>query len=226
MTVHIDYLKSIYRLEDRLVADIGAGDGTYSRQLHDAGAKVTSIEIDPVKVDRAKSNLPDSVAVLEGRAEDIPLRPHSQELICFFFSFHHVPIPVQDQSLDEVRRVLKPGARLHVVEPLPSGSMFDVVKLVEDETHVRTHSHGLMNSLGNKKAFDLLSKKDYVLTREFPDFDYFLKRIVYTVPERSAKLPAIQAEMEQIYNNSVTIRDGRNYLHQPCVAYHFALRND
>ena len=68
--------------------------------------------------------------------------------------------------------------RLHIVEPLPFGTMFDVVKLLEDETVVRTHSHKLLRTLGNLDVFELITQMDYVLVRQFSDFDAFLDHTV------------------------------------------------
>ncbi|NHX27683.1 class I SAM-dependent methyltransferase, partial [Escherichia coli] len=67
---HIEHLKSLYPLQGLHVVDVGAGDGIYSRQLHAAGAQVTAIEIDPGKVAKAKENLPNSIQVKLGAAEN------------------------------------------------------------------------------------------------------------------------------------------------------------
>jgi ubiquinone/menaquinone biosynthesis C-methylase UbiE len=221
--VHIDYLKSLCNLTDRKVVDVGAGDGTYSRQLQEAGARVIGIEIDPAKVERARSNLPDSITVLEGWAEKLPLGDQSQDLACFFFSFHHVPIDIQEDALSEIRRVLKSDGRLHVVEPLPYGTMFDVVRMLEDEMEVRTHSHSVMRGLGETLEFKLIDFKEYILTREYPDFDAFLEKVVLSDPERSAVFPKVKYKMEKAFHAASESVGGRNVLHQPCIAYHFTL---
>jgi ubiquinone/menaquinone biosynthesis C-methylase UbiE len=218
---HVDHLGSIHDLRGRAAVDIGAGDGTFSRQLDQVGASVSGIEIDPTMVARARVNLPDTVSMLVGRAEELPLEDGSKDIACFFFSFHHVPIDVQEQALEEVIRVLKPGGRLHIVEPYPFGSMFEVVRLVEDETRVRTHSHEVLGALGDRSEFTLIDKKDYVLTREYPDFETFLNKIVVNNPERAAVFPAVRDRMEKTFNRELDEVDGRRVLHQPCAAYHF-----
>ena len=189
---HIEYLNSVYNLSNRAVLDVGAGDGTFSRLLEQVGANVTGIEIDQDLVDTARASLPEHISLLVGRAEALPVDDSSQDIACFFFSFHHVPMNVQERALAEIRRVLKPGGRLHVVEPFPYGSMFDVVRMVEDETHVRTHSHRLMADLGARPEFNLLARKEYTLTREYPDFEIFLNKIVRSNPDRMAKFPTVE----------------------------------
>lgn len=220
---HLDYLRSVYELAGRNVADIGAGDGTFSRQLDQAGAIVTGIEIDSAKVEIASRQLPIGISMQVGRAESLPLDDNSIDLACFFFSFHHVPIDVQDHALAEVKRILKPSGRLHVVEPFPHGSMFDVVRFVEDETEVRTNSHKVLSGLGEGGDFNLVANTEYVLTREYPDFEFFVSKIVQPDPDRSAIFPSVMDKMKHTYLSVSSEQDGKRVLHQPCAAYHFEL---
>jgi SAM-dependent methyltransferase len=220
---HLDYLRSVYELAGRNVVDIGAGDGTFSRQLDQAGAIVTGIEIDSAKVEIASRQLPIGISMQVGRAEFLPLDDNSIDLACFFFSFHHVPMDVQDIALAEVKRILKPSGRFHVVEPFPYGSMFDVVRWVEDETEVRTNSHQVLGGLGESADFKLIANKEYVLIREYPNFEFFVSRIVHPDPDRSAVFPSVKDKMEHTYNSVVSEEDGKRVLHQPCAAYHFEL---
>lgn len=221
--MHITHLSSLFPLQGQSVVDIGAGDGIYSRDLHDAGAHVTAVEVDAQKVASARAALPADIDVRLGTAEALPVSAASQTLACFFFSLHHVPADCHAAAFDEAYRVLRPGGRLHVVEPYPHGSMFDVVRLVEDETAVRTHSHKVLNRLGDNPRFDLADKTDYVLTREFPTFDFFVAKIVQADPDRSATFPSVAGEMRRAYDAAVDMRDGRCLLHQPCAAFHFTL---
>jgi len=221
--VHLDYLRTVYELAGCNVADIGAGDGTFSRQLDQAGAVVTGIEIDSAKVDIARRKLPSNVSMQIGRAEALPIDDNSIDLVCFFFSFHHVPMDVQDDALAEVKRILRPSGRLHVVEPFPHGSMFDVVRLVEDETEVRTNSHKIMGDIGEGGEFNLVAHTDYVLTREYPNFEFFVSKIVQPDADRSAIFPLVKDKMEHTYLSVSSEQDGKRVLHQPCAAYHFEL---
>lgn len=222
--MHLEYLTSIYDLSARKVADIGAGDGSFSRQIHQHGGKVTAVEIDAAMVKTARANLPKEIVVVEGRGEELPLVSASQDLVCFFFSFHHVPITVQRQALGEVRRILKPGGRLHVVEPLATGTMFELVKLVDDETAVRENSHAVLEKLDEGDTFELLASKQYTLKRGYPDFETFLSRVVATDRQRAKKLPDVEQRMKRLFTQADSQADGVRHLLQPCIAYHFVLR--
>jgi len=218
---HIDYLKSVFGLPGKSVVDVGAGDGAFSLQLEQAGASVTAVEIDPAKVSNAITSLPDSISVLLGRAECLPIADCSQDLACLFFSLHHVPRDVQSDAFQEVLRVLEPNGRLHIVEPFPYGTMFDVVRMVEDETIVRTHSHDILDKLDQGGIFRLLAKQEYILTRDYPSFDAFLDKIVRPDPERSKAFLDVAEEMEEAFHRVIEEADGGHVLHQPCAAYHF-----
>lgn len=222
---HIEHLKTICELEGLQVVDVGAGDGVYSRDLYAAGAKVIAIEIDPGKVAKAKENLPKNIDVRLGAAEDLPLESGSQDLACLFFSFHHIPVEVQHNAFTEIHRVLGNSGRLHIVEPYPYGTMFEVIRLVEDETLVRSHSHETLSHLDGVDGFWLENKREYVLTREYPTFDAFLKKIVWPDPDRSRAYAKVSSDMEDTFNRSVEILDGQIVLHQPCAAYHFIVSN-
>lgn len=203
------------------VVDVGAGDGLYSKQLHEEGAQVTAVEVEPQKVSNARTKLPSEIDVRLGAAENLPLEENSQQLACFFFSLHHVPIDLHEAAFDEVQRVLRPGGRLHVVEPFPYGTMFDVVSMVEDETFVRTNSHKTLDRLDEDQRFRLLAKDVYVLTREFPTFEVFLDKIVRPDSDRASKYEAVASEMRDTYDRVIENVNGVRVLHQPCAAYHF-----
>ncbi|MEV8467934.1 class I SAM-dependent methyltransferase [Fluviibacterium sp. DFM31] len=222
---HIDVLTSLIDLPRKRVLDIGAGDGSYSRDLEAAGAVVSAIEVDPEKVARARASLSPRADVRLGRAEALPFADRSHDLACLFFSLHHVPMEVQDTALAEVRRILRPGGRLHVVEPYPHGTMFDVVRMVEDETVVRTHSHHLLDQLGARAGFQKIAQRDYVLSRDFPTFDDLLNKIVRPDPARTAAFETVAPEMEATYRRVAEDRGGQCLLHQPCAAYHFSVED-
>lgn len=218
---HIPYLQSIYPLAGVSAVDIGAGEGTFSRQLAAEGAKVTAIEIDADKVAWARAHLPADITVKRGVAEKLPLPDASQDLCCMFFSLHHVPKEAQDTAFAEILRVTKPAGRLHIVEPFAYGTMFDVVRFVEDETEVRTHSHAILPQLPTRLPLRLVAHEDYTLTRAFDSFDDFAEQIIRIDPARMEVFPDVADEMRAAYENAVEEEAGGRVLRQPCAAYHF-----
>jgi ubiquinone/menaquinone biosynthesis C-methylase UbiE len=222
---HIDKLCAFYEVGGRTVADIGAGDGGTAREMAALGATVTGIEISPEKVAAATAKATPGTTFLLGRAEALPLPDASQDLACMFFSLHHVPQDVQDGAFTEVQRILKPGGRLHVAEPLPHGALSEVVKIIDDETYVRTESQARLDRLaaGQVAGFKLIAREEYDIVRRYTDFEALVRRMVMIDPVREARLPEIRDELHRRFLARATWQDDHYALTQPCVMYHFEL---
>ena len=95
----------------KIVVDLGAGTGKFTRRLVATGAKVTAVE--PVAAMRLKliADLPD-VTAIEGSAEAIPLPDNSVDAIVCAQAFHWFATTA---ALQEMRRVLKPGGWLGLI---------------------------------------------------------------------------------------------------------------
>ncbi len=120
-------------------------------------------------------------------------------------------------------RVLWPKGRLHIVEPAPYGSMTEVLKIVEDETHVRLETAKNVEKFAASNSATLLSTFDYEPTRKFRDFGEFVDRICNANPERLSRLPTVQSKMEQTFFQQAEEEDGMFILRQPCRAVHLAI---
>lgn len=219
---HLDHLTSLIDLKGLAVVDVGAGNGKFARAFARRGASVTGIEIDEAKVEIARQAAHPDVRILLGRGEDLPLDDRSADLVCFMFSLHHVPLPLQDEAIDETFRVLKPGGRLHVVDPLPGGPMSEVMAPLDDETEVRTRSQARLDALAGQGRFSLQSKISYAIGQTTPDFQSYLDSIIAVDPRRAAKLPEVRAEMEAAFARLGVPTDDGILLEQPCVACHFS----
>ena len=223
MNPHLMHLRSICDLPGKNILDIGAGNGATAVELGKEGALVTGIEIDEAKVLAVQKNLPFNVNLILGKAENLPIGDGTQDVVCFFFSFHHVPIDLHDLAIGEASRVLKPDGRLHVVDPLIDGTMSEVLKFVEDETHVRTVSHARMNSLTSETRFTLVNSVEYNVERSFKDFNEFVQHVVAVDAARAAILPSVRTEMKAAFLELSMKNNDRYSFLQPCRAYHFEL---
>ncbi|BAU10039.1 methyltransferase type 11 [Leptolyngbya sp. NIES-3755] len=91
-------------------ADVGAGTGIGARLLADRGVRVIAIE--PNTDMRAAATPHERVEFLTGTAEQIPLEAATVDLVTSFQAFHWFDFA---KSLQEFRRVLKPGGQLALV---------------------------------------------------------------------------------------------------------------
>ena len=111
-----------------VVADIGAGDGSYSfvaAEKVGPRGRVYATEIDgdklkQLRADALKRKLP-NVIVLEGAADDTKLPSECCDAIYLRHVYHHITQPVGfDRSLV---RSLKPGARLAIIDFPPNENL-------------------------------------------------------------------------------------------------------
>lgn len=101
------------------VLDLGCGTGTLAIALANApgSARVAGIDGDPEILDiaRAKDGAK-AVAFHQGLADALPFADASFDRVVTSLLLHHLEPPVKRAALAEVRRVLKPGGRLHVAD--------------------------------------------------------------------------------------------------------------
>ncbi len=97
-------------LEGRVVLEVGAGTGKASRVLAGAGARLVLTDLGPRMLARAHEHLPAAPAVV-ARAEQLPVRAHSVDLVTAAQAWHWVDVP---RATAEVARVLRPGGALCV----------------------------------------------------------------------------------------------------------------
>jgi SAM-dependent methyltransferase len=95
----------------KLVVDLGAGTGKFTRLLARSGAEVIAVE--PVAAMRGQLSaaLP-AVRVLPGAAQAIPLHAASVDAVVCAQAFHWF---ADDAALAEIHRVLRPGGKLGLV---------------------------------------------------------------------------------------------------------------
>jgi len=108
-----------------IVADVGAGDGTYSfaaAQKVGPSGRVYATEIDTEKLHHLRTEVTkrklDNVIVVEGTADDTKLPASCCDTIFLRHVYHHL---TQPQEFDKnLLRSLKPGAYLAIIDFPPS----------------------------------------------------------------------------------------------------------
>ncbi len=150
-----DFLKLMakrWKLEQcESVLDVGCGVGHWSEQLFrvlPSHTQITGLELDPKWVDAAparfaKNRFADRFRIMQGAAESIPFPDNTFDMVtCQTVLIHVRDIPA---VLKEMKRVLKPGGLLAVVEPnnislsLTFGSQSQYESVDEILENVRFH---------------------------------------------------------------------------------------
>jgi len=94
------------------VLDLGSGTGRFTPSLADAfGGPVHGVEPSArMRAVALESAAHPAVTYLEGEADAIPLPDASVDLVLLYLVWHHVPD--KPAAVAEIRRVLRPGARV------------------------------------------------------------------------------------------------------------------
>jgi SAM-dependent methyltransferase len=135
---------------DQRVLEIGCGTGNLAiliKRLH-PGTQVIGIDPDPKALARAQRKAGRealSVQLDRGFAEELPYPDASFDRVLSALMFHHLGPKEQEESLGEVRRVLKPGGSLHLLD-------FGRAKVRSDGFIARLHhrSGRLRNNFGDR----------------------------------------------------------------------------
>ncbi len=103
------------------VLEIGCGTGNLAlraQRMH-PNAEVVGIDPDPLALERARrkadrAGLP--VRWDRGKGGELPYADESVDRVLSAFMFHHLDDAEKKSALAEVRRVLRPGGQLHLVD--------------------------------------------------------------------------------------------------------------
>ncbi|MBK1882231.1 ArsR family transcriptional regulator [Luteolibacter pohnpeiensis] len=105
-------------LNYRVVADLGAGEGTLAQLLAQRAEKVIAVDLSPKMVEfgqqLAHQNGLQNVEYRLGDIEEPPIEPGELDLAILSQALHHAEHP--QRALDAAFRILKPGGRLIVLD--------------------------------------------------------------------------------------------------------------
>lgn len=101
-----------------VIADLGAGEGTFSQLLARRAKKVIAVDNSEKMVEYgaelARKHGVKNLEYRQGDIEDVPIRKASVDLAFFSQALHHARHP--QQAVAEAWRILKPGGRIVVLD--------------------------------------------------------------------------------------------------------------
>ncbi|MFV0492701.1 MAG: class I SAM-dependent methyltransferase [Pseudorhodobacter sp.] len=188
----------------RTVLDVGCGSGRLARALVRAGFDVTGI--DPQPLNQAREICPDA-HFIEASAAAMPFDAGSFDAVVFLNSLHHIPAKVMKEALSEAARCLVDKGRLIVIEPLAEGPLFEIVRIVDDETVVRNLAQAALDDC------DLPAIRDLTFDRadRYDDAATFLSRLIEAEPARTTAIDLARETMNAKFDKYAK-RDGNSFL--------------
>lgn len=148
--------------EGGTVVDVGAGTGTFALALKERrpDARVIGVDGDEEILALAKAK-PGAAGIdwREGLAQELPVETGSVDVVTTSLMLHHLLSDDKRRALTEMKRILKPGGRLHVADwgrpqdPLMSG-LFYVVQIADGFDRTADHRAGRLPAFIEAAGFD------------------------------------------------------------------------
>lgn len=199
---NIEVINKFFELNGKSLIDAGCGDMTVARMLAENGALVLAIDPDPVQAKRNRESEPiPGIEFVESGAESIPVGDASVDGVFFSYSLHHIPAEIYPEVFQEVRRVIKPGGFLYVIEPTDC-PLNQVMILFHDEEQERAAAQTALQELA-KPFFETCVEVEYHNIRQYESFEEFACHFasrsfnnLYT--EEDVRAPQVQEAFERL----------------------------
>ncbi len=206
----LEVISEIVTFKDKVIIDVGCGTGELVRVLTMQGAQVTGIDT-PEMVAKAKENPPiGDEKYVPGAGENLPFKDSYADIVIYFASLHHVPVPKMNQAIKEVHRVLKTGGIVIFVEPVgKKGSYFEVIRIVEDEREIQKRAYEAIKNASSIGLENVEEEMIYI-ERSFEDYVKLLNTFIDDEKKRSEYLARSREVTEKICRDvGVDIEDYR-----------------
>jgi ubiquinone/menaquinone biosynthesis C-methylase UbiE len=142
------------------ILDLGCGTGSLVAALKGAvpGAEVIGLDPDPLALERARRKCARAAVAVRfdrGFSDELPYAAGSFERVLSSFMLHHLGTEEKRRTLAEVRRVLRPGGSLHLLDfgggPGHSGGL--LARLLHAAEHLRDNLAGRIPELLRDAGF-------------------------------------------------------------------------
>lgn len=194
-------------LDGASVLELGCGRAEKTRTLAESGkpSQIVALEVDTIQHEKnlAITDLP-NVRFVHGGAEAIPVADESFDIVLMLKSLHHVPVPLMDQALAEVARVLKPGGFAWISEPVYAGEMNEVFRLFHDEKTVREAAFAAICRAVEQGPLALQRQLFFTTRSYFENFDQFDQRMIRVTHTDHSLPPELYAAVQEKFESFMT----------------------
>jgi ubiquinone/menaquinone biosynthesis C-methylase UbiE len=213
----VTVLQGLVELPGRRVLDVGCGRGALTLRLADLGADAIGMDISDEQLAAARTaDTAHRATWLVGQAQAVPLADGALDGVVFMRSLHHVPGDLMGAALGEARRLVGDGGWVYVAEPLVEGTFFDVVRIIDDETEVRTAAQAVLADAG-RFGLKAASVSEYDTAVAFDDFAALRALMVSVDPARGPQFDRFEPQLREAYERLAVVDadTGRHTFHQP-----------
>lgn len=198
------------------IVELGCGKAELARRLleeHGVG-EITGFEVDARQ--HAANLMAAPVPGLRfaaGGAENTQLPDASCDGVMMLKSLHHVPMPLMDQAMREIARILAPRGWLYVSEPVYAGEFNDLVKRFHDEGEVRAAAYDALLRATELGVLSWDTEVVFDTPLHFRDYDDFDRRIVQSTHPDQGLPEDLAREVREYFQRHVR-GDGARFVRQ------------
>jgi len=189
------------------VLELGCGRAEKTRLLAETGRvrEIVATEVDVIQHTKnlQTADLP-MVRFAHGGAEAIPAADARVDIMLMFKSLHHVPVPLMDQALSEIARVLRPGGVAWISEPVYAGDLNEVFRLFHDEKTVREEAFAAVCRSVERGPLRLQQQLFFNTRSFFTDFAEFDARMIRVTHSDHKLSPALYAAVREKFDSFMT----------------------
>lgn len=201
-------------LDNKHILELGCGSAEITRNIATSGTgrKISAFEVDKIahEGNLQITDLPNVTFGLAG-AQDIPLETDSVDIVFMFKSLHHVPLELMDQSMREIRRVLKPGGLVYISEPVFAGDFNEILCLFHNEKIVREAAFNTIKKAVDEGLFSLVEEIFFNSPMKFESFSDFENKILNATHTRHVLSEAVYGQVKQGFERHLG-DDGAHFL--------------
>jgi ubiquinone/menaquinone biosynthesis C-methylase UbiE len=177
------------------VVDVACGPGILLPTLARRAERVVGLDFTGATLRLARDRCGDdgSVALVRALAEPAPFGAGSFDAAVLRLALHHFEEP--ERALAEVRRLLRPGGRLVVLDLLAAdapdvAALHNTIEVLRDPSHVALLPRGALRGLVEAAGFEIVGEQCWRRAREFSEW----ARII-AEPRRMAAVEQVLREL-------------------------------
>jgi SAM-dependent methyltransferase len=176
----LDALEALVPLAGGCLVEAGCGAAHRARELvsRHPTTEVVGIEVDERQLAKNLLNPVERLRFEHAGAQAIPFPDASFDGALMLKSLHPVPMPLMDQALDKLGRVLRRGGRLYVSEPVYAGELNELIRLFNDEGDVRAAAQGALDRAAASGRWASAADQRFESPAAFAGFDEFKQRMM------------------------------------------------
>jgi len=171
--------ESLLTLDGATILELGCGKADHTRRIASSHptASIVAAEVDRLQhAANVAAAAPPNMRFAEFGAEAIPLDSATVDVVMMFKSLHHVPTAMLDDALGEIARVLRPGGRAYISEPIFAGPHNEMIRIFNDEQAVRQAAFDAVRRAVDRGVFELEAEVFFLVPVKYKDFADFAAR--------------------------------------------------